>query len=155
MQFLVQYDRIGTAQRTRWHGGKFFDEHIVYPLRFFYQIYLPLLASSRSLAAFRSSSDMGLMRSSRCILIGPCRPLLVSQSVYRTGSYCEPSHRDCPYTDPYLVTLYYYVIVADLELCLWLCVLYSFSIDYACLLTSCVSLLRRGKEGEGVCSTQN
>ena len=63
------------------------------------------------------------------ILIDPYRPLLVSQSDCRTGSYCEPSHRVTPYTDPYLVTLYYYVIVAGLEPYLYVCVLYSLLID--------------------------
>lgn len=121
------------------------------PPQIFLPNYLALLASSRSLAASRSSFDMGLML--RGTLIDPCRHLLFSRSDYRTGSYCEPSHRDCPYTVPYLVTLYYCVILAGLEPYLWLCVLYSLSIDCVCLLT-CVSLLK-GEEGEGVCSTQN
>lgn len=109
VQILVQLDRYATSQTLIGTGGSRARDIYVYPLRFFYQIYSPLLASSRSLAAFLSSSDMGL------ILIDPCRPLLVSQTSDRTGSYCEPSHRDCPYTDPYLVTLYYYVIVVGLE----------------------------------------
>lgn len=115
VQILVQFNHPALGQAQIGMGGNRASSIYVYPLRFFYQIYSPLLASSRSLAAFFSSSDMGLMRSSRCILIGPYRPLLVSQSDYRTGSYCEPSHRVTPYTDPYLVTLYYYVIVVGLE----------------------------------------
>ena len=72
VQILVQFDQSAARFRSRWHGGKFFNEHIVYPLRFFYQIYLPLLASSRSLAANLSSSDMGLINAEEP-LIDPCR----------------------------------------------------------------------------------
>jgi hypothetical protein len=109
VQFLVQFDPPALGQTQIGTGGNRASSIYVYPLRFFYQIYLPLLASSRSLAASRSSFVMGL------ILIGPYRPLLVSQTSGRTGSYREPSDRVTPYTDPYLVTLYYCVIVAGLE----------------------------------------
>lgn len=75
------------------------------------------------------------------ILIDPCRPLLFSQISYRTGSYREPSPRGSLDTIPYPVTLGYCGVLIDLVPYLWLCVLYSLSIDCVCLLT-CVSLLR-------------
>ena len=70
---------------------------------------------------------------------------------YTTGSYRELTPRGSLDTTPYPVTLGYYEVLTVSVPYLWLCVLYSLSIDCVCLLT-CVSLL---KGEEGVRSTQN
>jgi hypothetical protein len=75
------------------------------------------------------------------ILIDPCRPLPFSQISCRTGSYRELTPRGSLGTTPYPVTLGYYEVLAVVGPYLWLCVLYSLSIDCVCLLTS-VSLMK-------------
>lgn len=76
------------------------------------------------------------------LIIDPCRPLSFSyRTVGRTGSYRELTPRGSLGTTPYPVTLGYYEVLIGLGPYLWLCVLYSLSIDCACLLTS-VSLMK-------------